>query len=77
MIDLNAESRQTVQALSSLREPGVDKVLEFYASQLRETQAKLVKAGDMVMIHRLQGRAELLEDLLRAVDEASAMVKRR
>lgn len=77
MIDLNTVGAQTVQALTNLREPGTAKVVELFSSELEETQRKLVRASDTVLIHRLQGRAELLEELLSAVEDARAMARKK
>lgn len=70
MIDLNAADRQEIEALSRLREPGTQPVLRLIASELEATKQKLVYAGETDVIRRLQGRAEALEDLLRAADDA-------
>lgn len=75
MIDLNNADPQSVNALARLREPGWDAILGLLRSELEAAKQKLVHAGDTVLIHRLQGRAEAFEDLLRAAEE-SAKVKR-
>jgi hypothetical protein len=76
MINLNSVSRQALQALNRLREPGNEALLQFLESQLAEAKQKLVYADDMGLIHRLQGRAEAYEDLLKAVEESSRVVNR-
>jgi histone H3/H4 len=76
MIDLNTADRQSVQALSRLREPELEAVLRLLSSEANEAQRKLVKAGDMVTIHRLQGRVEAFEDLLRAVEDSPKVLNR-
>ena len=39
-------------------------------------KGRLVSATDMVTIHRLQGRAEAFEDLLKAIEESPKVVNR-
>jgi hypothetical protein len=76
MINLNSASRQAIQALNRLREPGNEALVQFFESQLAEAKQKLVYADDMGMIHRLQGRAEAFEDLLKAIEESQKVVNR-
>lgn len=76
MIDLNTADRQSVQALSRLREPEMEAALRLLSSEANEAKRKLVKAGDMVTIHRLQGRVEAFEDLLRAVEDSPKVLNR-
>jgi hypothetical protein len=76
MIDLNSAEPQALKALSRLREPGNEALLRLLTSELEAAKQKLVHAGDMAMIHRLQGRAEAYEDLLRAVEESAEVVRR-
>ncbi len=76
MIDLNSAEAQAVHALIRLREPGNEALVRLWATELEEAKQKLVHAGDTVKIHRLQGRAEAFEDLLRALEEAPKADKR-
>lgn len=76
MIDLNKADVQAVRALSALREPGNQALLNLISAELEAAKQKLVRAGDMVLIHRLQGRAEALEDLLRATEESAKVLNR-
>lgn len=69
MIDLSGVTHQELQALRRLKEPGNDAILGFLGRLHDQTKTKLVHAGDMGVIHRLQGKAELLEELLWAVEE--------
>jgi len=77
MIELNRADSRVLEALSRMKEPGNQAVLNVISSEMEDAKQKLVRAGDMAMIHRLQGRAEALEDLLRAVDDASSVVRRK
>ena len=70
MIDLNSADIQAVKALLRLREPGNEALLRLIEAELETAKQKLVKAIDMVQVHRLQGRAEAFEDLLKAVEES-------
>ena len=76
MINVNSLSVQEVSALNRLREPGVNKVLTVLESELASTKQKLVHANEMGRIHRLQGRAEAFEDLLKAIEESSKVKER-
>jgi hypothetical protein len=76
MIDLNNADMQAVVALARLREPGNEALLRLMALELEEAKHKLIRAGDMVMIHRLQGRAEAFEDLLKAIEESPKVANR-
>ena len=70
MIDLNNAEIQAVKALLRLKEPGNEALLRLIEAELETAKQKLVKAVDMVQVHRLQGRAEAFDDLLKAVEES-------
>jgi hypothetical protein len=76
MINVNSLSVSEISALNRLREPGVNKLLTVLENELASTKQKLVHADEMGIIHRLQGRAEAFEDLLKAIEE-SPKVKER
>ena len=76
MINVNSLSVSEVSALNRLREPGVNKILTVLENELASTKQKLVYANDMGTIHRLQGRAEAFEDLLKAIEESPKVVNR-
>jgi len=76
MINVNSLSISEVSALNRLREPGVNKILTVLENELASTKQKLVYANDMGTIHRLQGRAEAFEDLLKAIEESSKVKAR-
>lgn len=74
MINLNTIDTQQAKALNRLKELGNDQFLVLLRSLVDEAKQKLVTATDMVQIHRLQGRAEAFEDLLKAVEESSKVL---
>jgi hypothetical protein len=76
MIDLNSIDKQQVRALLRLKELGSEKLLEFFRDEIDRGTQKLVKATDMVEIHRMQGRVEAFEDLLRAIEESAKVANR-
>ena len=76
MIDLNNADIQQVQSLVRLREPGYTAFLKLLEAELESAKQKLMHAADMVSIHRLQGRAEAFEDLLKAVEESPKVENR-
>jgi gamma-glutamyl phosphate reductase len=77
MINVNKLSSSEITALNRIREPGINQVLKVLQDELESTKQKLVYANEMDVIHRMQGRAEALEDLLKAVDESQKVVKAR
>jgi hypothetical protein len=76
MIDLNSASPQAVRALNRLKELGNEALVELFEAELEAAKQKLVYAGDTVAIHRLQGRAEAFESLLRAIEESAKVMNR-
>ncbi len=77
MINVNKLSSSEITALNRIREPGINQVLKVIQDELEGTKQKLVYANETSIIHRLQGRAEALEDLLKAVEESQKVVKAR
>ena len=77
MINVNKLDSSEVSALNRLREPGIDKVITILQGELEDTKQKLVYANEMDIIHRLQGRAEAFEDLLKAIEESQKVVRER
>jgi hypothetical protein len=77
MINVNKLDVQVLRVLLSLREPGNNKLLTLFENELEEAKQKLVRANETVIIHRLQGRAEAFEDLLKAVEESQKVVGER
>jgi hypothetical protein len=76
MIDLNSADPQAIQAVNRLKEPAGAAFLKLIEAELESAKQKLVRAPDMVSIHRLQGRAEAFEDILKAVEESSKVENR-
>ena len=76
MIDLNLCDRQQAQALLQIKETGNDQLPSLLRAEAENAKAKIVTATDTVSIHRLQGRAEAFEDLLRAIEDSPKVVKR-
>jgi hypothetical protein len=76
MINVNKLDFQEVTALNRLREPGFDRVITTLRGEIEEAKQRLVHADDMAYIHRLQGRAEAFEDLLKAIEESQKVLSR-
>lgn len=76
MIDLNLCDQQHLKALLRLKESGDSSLLGFLLAEAEGAKTKLVVATDMARIHRLQGRAEAFEDILRAIEESAKVNKR-
>jgi hypothetical protein len=68
--------RQHMQALfrCKLEENGA--LLDLFRKKLEETKNSLIVADDLVKVHRLQGRAEVLADFLEAVEKSPEIVDR-
>jgi hypothetical protein len=66
--------RQHVQALLTCKQVGGLEAL--FQKLLDETKTSLVSADDMVRVHRLQGRAEVLKDFLEAMKDAPSVMER-
>lgn len=65
-----------MQALLRCKQPENAGLIELFQSKLEEAKNALIMADDAVMIHRLQGRAEVLQDFLEAVERSSEIVER-
>jgi trehalose-6-phosphate synthase len=76
MINVNKLGIQGATALNRLREPEFDSVITTLQGELEEAKQKLVHADETVYIHRLQGRAEAFEDLLKAIEESRKVLSR-
>jgi hypothetical protein len=66
--------KQHVQALLTCKQVGGLEAL--FTKLMQETQDALVRADDMVRVHRLQGRAEVLRDFLDAMGQAPAVMEK-
>ena len=76
MIDLNLTDRQQAKALLAIKETGNDQLLSLLRAEAQDAKTMLVVATDTVRIHRLQGRVEAFEDLLRAIENAHKVANR-
>jgi hypothetical protein len=76
MIDLNQCDSQHVNALLRVKETGDTSLQNLLGELVNMAKGRLVSATDMVTIHRLQGRAEAFEDLLKAIEESPKVVNR-
>lgn len=65
-----------MQALLRCKQPENTALVDLFRSKLDEAKNALIMADDTVMIHRLQGRAEVLQDFLEAVEKSSEIVER-
>lgn len=69
-------TKQQIQALMRCKLPENAILLELLTLRLEETKKSLIKAEDMLRVHRLQGRAEILQDFLEAVEKSSEIMGR-
>ena len=70
MINVNQLDGQEVAGLARLKALPNQKLVEVIRNEIDKAKSKLTKADDMVLIHRLQGRVEAYEDLLKASEDA-------
>jgi len=77
MLDLNKEPSPALHALAAMRSPGGEALLKFFERMAEDARRKLVHAGDMREIHRLQERAVVFEEMLSAPDEAQKVLSAR
>lgn len=68
--------RQHMQALQRCKLDENGALLDLFRKKLEETKESLILADDLVRIHRLQGRAEVLSDFLEAVAKSSEIFDR-
>lgn len=76
MIDLNSIDTQHVRALLALKEQGGGNFVKLLQAEIDAGLRKLVRAVETVEIHRLQGRVEAYEDLLKAIEESPKVANR-
>ena len=67
---------QHMQALVRCKLGENGALLDLFRKKLEETKNSLVVADDLVKLHRLQGRAEVLSDFLEAVEKSSEIFDR-
>ena len=65
-----------MQALNRCKLDENGALLDLFRKKLEETKESLILADDLVRIHRLQGRAEVLSDFLEAVEKSSEIFDR-
>jgi hypothetical protein len=76
MINVNKLGTQGATALNRLKEPGFEIVITTLQGELEGAKQRLVHADETAHIHRLQGRAEAFEDLLKAIEESQKVLSR-
>jgi undecaprenyl pyrophosphate synthase len=67
--------RQHMQALQRCKLEN-SALMDLFRKRLEETKDSLILADDLVRIHRLQGRAEVLSDFLEAVEKSPEIFDR-
>ena len=69
-------TKQHLQALMRCKLPESEPLLSLLSTRLEETKQSLIKAEDMARVYKLQGRAEILQDFLEAVNKSSEIMGR-
>jgi hypothetical protein len=67
-------NRQHIQTLLTCKQIGSLEPL--FENVLNEIKTALVRADDTAVIHRLQGRAQVIEDFLEAMEQAPSVMER-
>jgi hypothetical protein len=73
MLNVNELTADERRSLARLKQIGGERVLEVILKFASKDVDKLKKATEMVIIHRLQGRVEALEDLIQAASDAAKL----
>ena len=68
--------RQHMSALQRCKLDENGALLDLFRKKLEQTKDALVLAEDSVLIHRLQGRAEVLADFLESVEKSTEIFDR-
>lgn len=76
MLNANDLTPQAIRALSQVPQINDGQVITALEDALSSVRQKLVYAGDMVLIHRLQGKAQAIEELLQAIKDSTEVVRR-
>lgn len=71
---LKISTKQDWQALARLHAPENINLLGIFKAELADIDKSLRSAADTVQLHRLQGKAKLLEDFLEAVEKAPTVL---
>jgi len=74
-MNFNQADSQVWQALNRLRAPEMQALLKFFQNQAEHAKTSLIYV-EGVQLHRLQGRAGYLEDLLEAVEQAASVLEK-
>ena len=65
-----------MQALNRCKLPENEALLKLFQEKLNEAKTALVQADNPVLLHRLQGRAEALQDFLDSVEASNEILAR-
>jgi hypothetical protein len=68
--------RQQMQALNRCKLPENEALIKLFREKLDEAKNALVQADNPVLLHRLQGRAEALQDFLDSVEASNEILAR-
>ena len=69
-------TRAQAAAAGYFAQPEMKPLVDLFKETLEETKTGLVSASDTVHIHRLQGRAQVMEEILELVTNASQILGR-
>lgn len=72
----NTSDRQQLHALMRCKAPDMQPLLKLFENSLEELKTSLMRVDDTDHIRRLQGKALLIEEFLKAVEDAPSILER-
>ncbi len=75
MLSFSNAERQVYAALERLKAPEMAPLLQFLNNLAEESKTSLIRA-EGVTLHRLQGKAGFIEELLDAVQSATSVLEK-
>lgn len=76
MTTFSKATKTQLLAVTHCRVPAMAPLKQMFEAALDDVKTSLVRAVDTVHIHRLQGRAETLNDFLEMLERAPQIVER-
>ena len=76
MTTFNSATTPQLKTVVYCRANGMEPLAEMFESALEDVKAALITATDTVYIHRLQGKAQALNDFIELLETAPQIVAR-
>jgi len=72
----NTSDRQQLSALARCKAPDMQPLLKLFENSLEDLKTSLTRVDETDYFRRLQGKAQVIEDFLKAVEDASLNLER-